>query len=150
MEIKLTFLTLTAAKKINRNWNNWSFSKSKEHNFVKTCPIVPKTKLDLDFSMINVPNFSSICITYAKKMNKNCWWTNQLTAPSQYAPLLQMYYPKEHASNDRLDMFLLLPHLFVFLWYMLLGIFGKLDHLRHDVWFFVTVGEIHKHRSCWI
>lgn len=43
MEIKLTFLTLTAAKKINRNWNNWSFSKSKEHNSVKTCPIVPKT-----------------------------------------------------------------------------------------------------------
>lgn len=61
-----------------------------------------------------------------------------------------MYYPTEQASNDRWDVFLLLPHLFVFFWYVLLGIFGKLDHLRHDVWFFVTVGEVHKHRGCWV
>lgn len=28
--------------------NIWNFSKSKRHNFIKICSIVPKTKLDLD------------------------------------------------------------------------------------------------------
>lgn len=52
------------------------FFKSKRHNSVKKWLIKPKTELDFDIFRIN---FISDCAFSAKKMNRPCWWTDQLT-----------------------------------------------------------------------
>jgi hypothetical protein len=59
---------------ITETTNYWNFSKSKGHNSVKNCSIVPKTDLDLDILLINpyTKFYISMCNLCKEANNWNC------------------------------------------------------------------------------
>lgn len=64
----------TSTKKMNVNCKCFGILfKSKGHNCLENCTIVPKIELDLDIiNVICITNFISVCATSANKMNGNC------------------------------------------------------------------------------